>query len=106
MESFAIVLAAVLLIAIWLVWMAWEHRRAADDQAKTVHRALVRNGATDIDVRRVSDAGAGLNAYETTYTDADGIRQRAACLVAGGHLFWSDIEPVRVTKLLGSSASK
>jgi hypothetical protein len=106
MESFAIVLAAVLLVVIWLIWMAWENRRAAEDQAKMVHRALERNGATDIDIRRVSDAGAGLHTYAATYTDADGIRQRAACLVSGGHLFWSDIEPIRTSKMLSRSASK
>jgi hypothetical protein len=106
MESFAIVIAAVMLILIWLAWMAWENRRAAEDQAKSVRRALERTGATDIDVRRVSDATAGLHTYEASYTDSGGVRFRSACLVANGHLFWSDAEQVRVTRMLNSPVAK
>jgi hypothetical protein len=100
MEAYSIIAAAVLMIVIWLSWMAWESRRAVVTETDTVRAALERRGCSEIDIRRVPDAGTGLHTYEVAYTDANSVRLQAACLVSGGHMFWSEQEPPRAGRLL------
>ena len=93
MEAFLIIPAVVALV-LWAVWMISANRRSEDRQLDEVKRALEKRGASDVFVRRVTDANGGVKTFEATYTDMRGLRWKIACMVSGEHLFWSDPRPV------------
>jgi hypothetical protein len=90
MEVFYLVAVAAIAFIVWFVWMAFEGKRSEDTQAKRIYQALEDRGATEITVKRLAEAGAGIGTFEAIYTDTAGVRVKIACLMTGGHMFWSD----------------
>ncbi len=94
----------ILVVVVWLVWVVNETRRSNDQSIQKIKAALEKRGMRDVIVRRISDVSGGITSYEAIYIDEKGLAAKIACLVSGGHMFWSNPEPLSDQLLLGAGA--